>query len=178
VTGALAAAAAVLLGFSGLAKLRSPGIAATMIGRLAPAVRRRRRALVLGVRMGGAVEIGVAAGFLAVGGAFAASLLAAAYAVFTAVAIRLMTDGRRTSCGCFGAADSPVGTAHVVLDAGCLAVATSTALRPVGAAGGVLAHPALVAATGVAQVLLLAWLGYLSITSLPALAALRHFEEG
>lgn len=175
--GALAAAAAVLLGVSGLAKVRAPAPAAAMITRIIPRPRRRSRALTSAVRAGGGVEAAIAVAFLSIGGRMTAVLVAGCYLVFTVVALRLAMDGRRTSCGCFGAADVPVGVAHVVLDVVCLAAATASVAIPVASIGGLLGHGALVAVIGCSQVLLLAGLGYLAITSLPALASLRRLEE-
>jgi hypothetical protein len=177
VIGALTAAAAVLLGVAGLAKARSPAPAAAMITRVIPRTRGRSRALTSAVRVGGGVEAVIAVAFLSIGGRVAAALVAACYLVFTVVALRLATDRRHTSCGCFGAADSPVGVAHVVLDAVCLAATAASVAIPVGAGGGRLEQGALVAVVGCGQVLLLAWLGYLAITALPALASLRRPEE-
>jgi hypothetical protein len=175
--GALAAAAAVLLGLSGLAKVRTPMPAVATITRVLPRTRRRRGALTNSVRIGGVVEALIAVAFLSFGGQITAALLAGCYLVFTAVALRLATDGGHTPCGCFGAADSPVGVSHVALDLIGLTAAVAGIVVPVGAGAGLLADSALVAVIGSAQVLLLAWLGYLVITALPALAALRRLEE-
>jgi hypothetical protein len=177
VIGALSAAAAILLAVSGLAKLRAPAPAAAMLATLLPRARRRRKLLEAGVRGGGLVEFAAGVLMVAVGGRLPAALLATGYLVFTAVALRLAASGQRTSCGCFGRADSPVGAAHIVLDTVCLAVAVAAVVRPVAAGGGLLDHGATVAVAGCAQVSLLAWLGYLSITALPALASARRLGE-
>lgn len=175
--GALCAAAAALLVVSGIGKLRSPDPAARMIAALISVPRRRRGWLTAGVCVIGCVEIATGASMLAVGGRGPAAAVAALYLVFTVVAIRLAATGERTACGCFGRADAPVGTAHVLLDIICLAAAVGAVLNPVGPAGGVLDGNTIAVITGLVQVILLAWLGYLSITALPALTVARRELE-
>jgi hypothetical protein len=179
VISALGAAAAVLLAVSGLAKLRAPAPAAAMIGELVgPALARRLRRSVpmpVLVRAGGLAEVLVGAVLIGHGGRWAAVLLAASYLVFALVAGRLMSlassTAGRTSCGCFGGADSPVGPAHLVLDLVGLAAGLAASIHPLARGAGLFAHSALVSCVACGQVLLLAWLGYLAITALPALAA-------
>lgn len=175
--GPLAAAAALLLTVAGLAKLRAPAPAAAMIVSLVPALTRRRPAVRAFIRGAGVGEVAVGVAFLTAGGRIPATLLAAAYLAFTAIALRLATRAADTSCGCFGAVDSPVGAAHVVLNLVCLGVATAAVVRPASALGGLLHRSLPVGLIGGAQVLLLAWLGYLAITALPALASARRLEE-
>jgi hypothetical protein len=141
--------------------------------RLRPLARARRIA-----RLAGVVELAAGLATLAVGGRIALSLLAACYLVLTAVALRLATGAQRAACGCFGAADGIVGAPHVVLDLACLGVAGWAFVQsPAGVTalygGGVLTGLAVTA-----QALLLAALGYLSITALPALSAARRSVEG
>lgn len=174
----IAAAAAVLLLVSGFAKLRTPDAAATMVGGLVPRIRRHRRAVRFAVRLGGAVEVCVGAAFLVTGSRWSAALLASAYLLFVGVALVLVKRGATgTSCGCFGSASSPVGLPHVLLTAVALAAAAATCARPTGAFGGVFTAASTDAIVGALQIGLLAWLGYLSITALPALAAARRPEE-
>lgn len=175
--GPLAAAAAVLLAVAGLAKLRAPAPAATMIVALVPSLTRRRPAVRAFVRVSGVGEAGVGLSFVALGGRVPAGLLAAAYLAFTLIALRLATQPSGTPCGCFGAVDSPVGAAHVTLNLVALGVAAAAVARPAGALGGLLHHGPATLLIGGAQVLLLAWLGYLAITALPALASARRLEE-
>ncbi|MCW2658195.1 MAG: hypothetical protein JWR06_2388 [Jatrophihabitans sp.] len=174
--GSLSAAAAVLLAVSGLAKLRSPAPAAAMITTLLPATRRHRSLWTVAVRAGGTVEVTVGVLVVAVGGRLPAVLLGACYLVFAAVALRLASRAQDTSCGCFGRAASPVGVAHVALDVVCLAVAVIAVMRPVPTGAGLFDHGAVMSATACGQVVLLAWLGYLAITALPALASARRLE--
>jgi hypothetical protein len=172
--GSLELAAALLLAAAGLAKLVAPQQGAAMLRRAWPRVPLARPAL----RLGGAVEIAVALGACLRGDRWTALALGTCYLVFMVVAFRLMRRGQRSSCGCFGRADSPVGIAHVVLDGGCVGVAVAAAGQPPGALGGLLGDGVLVGVVGVGQAVLLAYLGFLSITALPALtAARRHVLE-
>jgi hypothetical protein len=173
--GALSAAAALLLVCSGAAKLRAPAPAGRTIGALLPAVRRARPGVLAWLaRSVGAGEVAVGGAVLALGGRGPAAALAAGYLIFAVVAVRLRTAGVGVPCGCFGRSDAPVGVQHIVLNAVCAGVAAAAAAQPVGAAGGLLQHGAFVAAIGLMQVALLAWLGYLAITALPALTALAR----
>lgn len=173
----LAAAAAVLLTLSGAAKLRSPVATVGMLPRLAPFLRRSPVPLRQVVRVIALVEISVGVAFLALGGRVPAALLALTYLIFTAVAVRLLAQGGSASCGCFGAADSPISVAHVVLDLVAAGVGVAAVLAPAGAGAGLPDLGSTTALTAGLQILLLAWLGYLTITSLPALAAARRLEE-
>jgi hypothetical protein len=177
VIGALCAAAAVLLIVAGLAKFRTPDPAAAMIVLLWPRFRPLHRARVV-ARAAGAVEFGAGLATLTAGGRIAVALLAACYLVLTAVAIRLATGPKKAPCGCFGAADGTVGAPHVVLDLAGLTVAVFGCVRPPGAVPALFDDGALTGVTVTAQVLLLAALGYLSITALPALSAARREAEG
>lgn len=172
--GALAAAAALLLVGSGVAKLRSPAPVAQTLVVLLPALGRRRRRLPALARVLGTAELAVGTAALAAGGRGPFALLAAGYLAFAAVAIRLRTGRPAVPCGCFGRVDAPVGAAHIVLNVGCAGVAMAAAAGSVGPLGGLLGSSAFVATVGLAQVVLLAWLGYLAITALPALAGLTR----
>jgi hypothetical protein len=101
-------------------------------------------------------------------------LLAVAYAVFALTAARLLALGQRTSCGCFGAADAPVGVPHLVLNVAAVGVAVAATIAPPGQWGGVFAGSAVQSVVGIGQVLVLAYLGFLCITALPALGAARR----
>lgn len=174
----IAAAAAALLLVSGLAKVGGPTSAAAMVTRLVPRFRRHRRVVRSAVRLGGVVEVGVGAAFLVTGSRWSAALLAAAFLLFLGVTLALVLGGATgTSCGCFGGAASPVGLPHLVVNAVALAAAAATCTRHTGALGGVLPASSVDVVVGALQVGLLAWLGYLSITALPALAAARRPEE-
>lgn len=183
IVGALAAAAAVLLAVAGLAKLRTPGPAAAMIVALWPRrqplrqARMQRQARML-ARAAGLVEVGGGVATLAFGGRVALSVLAACYLVVAVLALRLATGPQHAACGCFGAADGVVGPAHVILDFACLGVAGWALARPPAGLGTLFEPGMLTGFTSTAQVVLLASLGYLSITALPALSAARRSLEG
>jgi hypothetical protein len=171
--GSLSLAAALLLGGAGFAKLATPGPAATMLRRgwrRLPA----QGALSGLMRSAGVVEIAVAVAVVVDGGRWTAVLLAAAYAIFTVVALRLLRTGPRTSCGCFGRADSPIGIPHLVVDIAAVAVAVASLIRPPGRVGGLLDDGALSAVIGVGQAVILAYLAFVAMTALPALAADRR----
>lgn len=172
---ALVAAAALLLVVSGTGKLRRPGPAAVMLrtvtGRLP------LQAAPSATRIAGAIEVLVGVTAVAVGGPWALGLLAATYAVLAAVAVRLLAlargSGRRVACGCFGTSDAPVGSAHLVLDVVCFAVAGAAAAVADAPFAGLADRSTPVVVTVGLQIVLLAWLGYLSVTALPSLAAAR-----
>lgn len=166
-----ALSAALLLVASGLAKLRDAGPAARMIASVLPRLPRSMRPIA--VRALAVAEIGAGASAVAVGrSAFAA--VAALYLGFAVVVVLALRRGQRASCGCFGAADAPLGRAHLAVDlvAAAVAVAASISAPPALAGIGALAPLPAVVATG--QVVLLAWLGYLALTALPSLAAARR----
>ncbi|HEY7007766.1 MAG TPA: MauE/DoxX family redox-associated membrane protein [Jatrophihabitantaceae bacterium] len=168
VVGALSTSAAVLLIVAGVAKIRTPGPASAMIGALLPRVRPGAWT----ARGAGVIELVVGALALVAGTRVAMAALAACYLVLAAVAIRLAAGPQRVPCGCFGAADGTTGRAQVVLDVACLAVALAGVIRPPGAVTALFDGGALVGVSVLAQALLLAALGYLSVTALPALSAL------
>lgn len=171
---ALTAAAAALLAVAGAAKIRTPAPAATMLSGLGVGPFARARA---GARLAGVVEIAVGLAALVVGGRVAAAALAVCYLVLTAVALRLARAPESAPCGCFGTADGDVGPAHVVLDVVALGIAiTAVVLAPSGLGAWFATDPVL-ALTATVQAAVLAALGYLSITALPALSAARRTLE-
>ncbi|MDT4921518.1 MAG: hypothetical protein QOI15_2420 [Pseudonocardiales bacterium] len=166
-------AGAWLLAGAGAAKLWSPDAAAAMLRRAwrgAP----RGSAARSTVRATGLVEIAVGGAVLLTGTRTAAVLLAGCYLAFLAVAARLLLTGQHGSCGCFGSTESPVGFGHLVVNTAAVAVAIAAAVRPPGAFGGLAGDSVLLGVVGVGQALLLAYLAFLSITALPALAAARR----
>jgi hypothetical protein len=171
--GSLAAAAALLLALAGLAKVVTPAPAVTTL-RLAYPALRGMRTLRAVVRAGGVAELAIGLAALTVGSRLTAVLLGCCYLVFAALAVRLVRRGQHAPCGCFGQPDSPIGIAHVVLNVICVGGAIAATLRPPGPAGGLFEHGALPGVVGAAQVVLLAYLGFLSVTALPALAAERR----
>ena len=168
--GALCAAAAVLLAWSGLGKLRHPGPTARMLVGL---LGRRLPGRGLTVRTIGALELTIGVAVLVSGGRTAAAALATAYLVFTAVAARLATRGRRAPCGCFGATEAPTGLSHLVVDALALAAAVAGTIWPSGALGGYAGQGGPVLVAGLGQVVVLAGLAYVLVTALPDVQAAR-----
>ena len=171
--GSLNLGAALLLAGAGFAKLAMPAPAAAMLRRGWRRLRARRAPSGL-IRSAGVVEVVIAVAVVVDGGRWTAALLAAAYAVFTVVALRLLHAGPRTSCGCFGRTDSPVGIPHIVVDLAAVGVAVAAVVRPPGRGGGLLDDGALNAVVGVGQAVILAYLAFVAMTALPALAADRR----
>ena len=173
--GALCAAAAVLLLWSGLAKLARPAATARMLavvlGRRAPGGHPTARSI-------GLVEVAVGAAVLVTGGRVACAALAVSYAVFTAVAVRLAGGSRPAPCGCFGRADAPTGPIHVAVDAVACAVGVAATVAPPGPWGGFGGQPALVAVVGLGQVVLLAAMAYVLVAVLPSVLSDRDRVVG
>jgi hypothetical protein len=94
--------AALVLGVAGLAKLRSPGAAARAVGRRPAAI-----------RVFAAGELGVATWALASGGAGSSVAMAALYAGFALLTLRLAGQG--TACGCFGEREEPASPIQSLL---------------------------------------------------------------
>lgn len=172
--GPLELAAALLLAAAGAAKIRAPEPAAAMLRRSWPAPTSRLRTLPASVRLGGFAEMAIGVDVAITGNRSAAALLGLAYAAFAVVAGRLIRLGARQSCGCFGRTDSPVGWPHLVVNLVSVAVAIAALVRPPGPAGGLFDHGAVAGTVGLGQVGLLAYLAFLLITALPALAAARR----
>ena len=160
--------AAALLMIAGLPKITEPGdtVRAT-----------RGVGLPTGdtmVRLLAISELLVGLAVLTVGGAIPALLLTVLYAGFAGFIVLAMTrDGAIASCGCFGKADTPPTYAHLFLN---------TAAVGVGVASIVVAPRGLVELIGdqpafgipfIGFVLVGAWLGYLTLTLLPQLRAIR-----
>ena len=171
--GSVQLAAALLLAGAGVAKLRAPDQAATML-RAAWRTRLRADAVQVLVRIGGFGEIAVGVSVVATGSRVAGALLGCCYLAFLITAWTLLRRGQRTSCGCFGATDSPVGVGHLVVNVVALGFAIASAVRPPGPVGGLFDDDALTGVVGVGQAVLLAYLAFLSITALPALVAARR----
>ena len=169
----VALSAALLLVPSGIAKLRAPQPAgALLLGLRVPLL--RRLSAPSWMRLLGGVELAAAAAFAGFGGRLPALVLAALYTAFTGVVAVALRRGATASCGCFGAADSPVGRAHLGVDLVALTAGVASALAPARPLGGLTQFGAGAAVVAAAQVLLLTALAYLCITALPALAAARR----
>ena len=107
--------AALVLCVAGAAKLRAPDPAARAVG----ADRRL-------VRLFAAGELGLGGVVLAAGGPLPAAIMAALYAGFAVLTLRLARTGE--SCGCFGAEQSPASRLQSALSATLAAVCLLAAL--------------------------------------------------
>lgn len=170
--GPFAAAAGLLAGAGALKAARPHATARALKDMGLPG----RLSLVAGlVRVGGAAEA-VVGGAALLAGASALRLLAitvaASYVGFAAVVAFALAKGTAvSSCGCFGATDTPPTVAHVVVDAGAALTAVAVALGPGGGLPGVLARQPL---AGIPLVLLLVvacYLAWLALTALPRAGA-------
>jgi hypothetical protein len=132
------------------------------------------------VRVGGAAEVVIGVGALAVGGPVFAALVALSYLAFAGfVALALRSGSPIGSCGCFGKVDTPPSPVHLAIDLIAAAVAATVAI-----AGDAVALPdvlgdqpllgipfVILAITGI-------YLVFLSFTALPkTLAAARVVRE-
>lgn len=159
-------AAAVLLVAAGGAKLADP----------LPLVRALRSARLpapaSAVRAVAGAEVGLGLTALLTGARAAAVGVALSYAAFTGfVLLARRRGGVLASCGCFGKADTPPTTTHVVVTAALAAVAGAVAVRPLGPvpdllAGSPLGGLALLLATAA-----VAATGYLVLAVLPLVRA-------
>jgi hypothetical protein len=127
-------ASALLLVVAGAAKVRDP----------LPLVRALRSARlpapVAGVRLLAVAETALGAAAVLLGGQVTAALVAASYAGFTGfVLVARRRGGVLASCGCFGRADTPATTAHVVVTAALALLAGAVATAPLAPLAQVLA---------------------------------------
>ena len=130
------------------------------------------------VRAGALAELAIAAGALVGGGRPLAALVAASYAGFAAfVAAALRRGVPLSSCGCFGAGDTPPTAVHLVLNLAAAAVAGAVAITGTGAGGlteittlegSLLLRVAFLASTAAS-----AWLAYVALAVLPKLRVQR-----
>jgi hypothetical protein len=130
------------------------------------------------VRAGAMAELAVAAGALVGGGRPLAALVAASYAGFAAFVLAALRRGvPLSSCGCFGADDTPPTIVHLVLNVAAALVAGAVAVGGSGAAGlaevanldgSVLLRVAFLASTAVSV-----WLAYVALAILPKVQATR-----
>jgi hypothetical protein len=127
-------ASALLLVVAGAAKVRDP----------LPLVRALRSARlpapVAGVRLLAAGEVALGLTAVLLGGRLTAVLVAASYAGFTAfVLVARRRGGVLAACGCFGRADTPPTTGHVVTTGALAVLAAGVAAAPLGTLPEVLA---------------------------------------
>jgi hypothetical protein len=169
--GPLAVTALVLAAGGGF-KLRDPAPTRSMF--LEVGVRSSSAAAVLAVGSG-LVELALGTATFLVGGRVLALLTAAAFAVFTLLAARLVRLPTTASCGCFGRYSGDTTWLHVGVDAAVAAVALTAAVFD---APGFITARADLPGAGVAFIALAAigaWLVIATMTVLPdALVAARR----
>ena len=126
--GGPAVASAILLAIAGTSKVLRPANTSHALRSLG------LPASPFLVRLLAVAEIGVAVGALAVGGRLAWLLVAGAYLGFTCFVVLAMSRGGAvSSCGCFGAPDTPPTLVHVLVTVAASAVAFAVAFgRPPG----------------------------------------------
>jgi Methylamine utilisation protein MauE len=113
-------------------KVASPDLTA---GALRAARLPHSRALVRGL---GVVEVTVGVGGIVLGSAVPALIAAVFYAGFAWFVINALRKRLPiSSCGCFGAAETPPSTNHVIVNLAAVAVMALSAASPIGPWGGI-----------------------------------------
>lgn len=161
-------ALAMVLGAAGVLKAYRPASAARALSDVGLAVPPGV------VRAGALAEVLVAIGALALGNRLFALLVAASYLLFAVfVGMALARDVPVSSCGCFGAGDTPPTALHLAVNTAGALIAGLVALDPAGAptARGVMGDGLLSPAVFLASTVATAALMYLALTSLPRLYA-------
>ena len=132
------------------------------------------RVSVPAVRAGAALEVLIGVAAIATGAALAAAAVAVSYAGFTGVVLLgLRRGGVLSSCGCFGAEDTPPTWTHVAVTGAAALVAAAVTVRPLGPLPALLdgspglGVPLLASATAVAVT------AYVVLAVLPLLTAAR-----
>ena len=165
-------AAAILLGVAGLGKLLRPAPTSRAVIAAETPGASVLSALPV-VRLLGLLEIVIAGMVLGAGGPVPAALLAISYLLLAVVAWRMISLAPGQDCGCFGTSSEPSSWSHVVVNV------VNAVAAVVGVLAVVFAQPSLgdlVEQQGAQSLLLLggsvllAWLGYLALTALPALS--------
>ena len=162
-------ALAVLLVVAAGTKLRDPTSAAVALGRAGLPTG------VVVVRVLAGAELLVAAAVLLVGGALPVAALGLLHLGFAAFLVRLRrAAGAKASCGCFGGAEAPAGSLHVVVNAAAAGVAAISLAGPLPSRPTVLGSQLGLALPYAAAVAVGAWATGLCLTSLPALLAAQR----
>lgn len=124
------------------------------------------------VRLAGGAEAGLAVLALVLGGPVPAGLVAASYLAFAGVVALALRRGLPiSSCGCFGAQDSPPTLAHLVLNLGAAAAAGVAAAARAPRLATVMAAQPLAGLPFVVLVAVTAYLAWAAVTVLPAVSA-------
>ncbi len=160
-------ALAMVLGAAGVLKAYRPASAARALSDVGLAVPAGL------VRAGALAEVLVAIGALVLGNRLFALLVAVSYLLFAVfVGMALARDVPVSSCGCFGAGDTPPTALHLAVNTAGALIAGLVALDPAGATGrGVMGDGLLSPAVFLASTVATAALMYLALTSLPRLYA-------
>jgi len=163
----LVSAAALLLAAAGLAKFRqrSPVRSALSAAGIPGA---DRLGAATANRLSGALELAVAAVALGTGGRLAAALIAFAYLVLAVLSARMVRREAGQDCGCFA---RPVAVSHwhTAVNAGCALAGLVALAWPGGSLAGEFGRQPATAAGLLLAAAVLAYLGYLAMTTLPEL---------
>ncbi len=165
-------AGALLLAFAGLAKIFRPGPTGKAI-RAAWSPVRLPWAPLATVRVAGLVEVLVGTAVLGVGGPIPAALLAVSYLVLTVIAAMMIKRAPTTDCGCFGGSAEPISRWHIAVNAAYTLIAAAAVAWPQSGVIGELENVGATVVPVLGLAVLLAWLSYQLMTSLPALLVLR-----
>lgn len=168
--GGPAVASAILLAIGGTSKLLRPANTSHALRGL------RLPAAPFGVRVLAVAEMGVAVGALAGGGRLAWLLVAGAYLGFAGfVVFALLRGGALSSCGCFGAPDTPPTAVHVLVTVSASVVACATAFHPPGPLLDALAGMPLLGLPFLFFTGCCAWFAYAAVAVLPrTVAFVKH----
>lgn len=170
--GGPAVASAVLLAIGGTAKVIRPANTSHALRSL------RLPAAPFAVRLLAVAEIGVAVGALAGGGRYAWLLVAGAYLGFACFVVLAMSRGGPvSSCGCFGAPDTPPTLAHVLVTVAASAVALATAVgHPTGPLFSALADMPLLGLPFLLATACCVWFAHAAVTALPRTVAFMEHD--
>lgn len=175
--GGVSFALAILVGAAGIAKIVSPRAAGDAIA-LLPVPGRSLLGRAGPVRAIGIGEVLVAGWMIVVGDLAAAIAMACCYLAFTLVTMLLLQRAPGSAdCGCFGRARSPLSRIHLAANIGFLVAAGVTVALPPGPLMTAIGTQPAAGAPLLALVALLAVIGYLLVTALPALALARRRLE-
>ena len=168
--GGPAAASAILLAIGGIAKLVRPANTSHALRGL------RLPAAPVGVRLLAVAETGVAVGALAGGGRNAWLLVASAYLGFACFVVLAMSRGGAvSSCGSFGAPDTPPTMVHVVVTISASAVAFAAASHPPGPLLDAMADMPVLGLPVLFVTGCCVWFAYAAVAVLPrTVAFMRH----
>ena len=159
----------MLLAAAGLAKLRQRvPLRSAFAAAAVPGLRRLPAGPA--TRLSGAAELVIAAVSLVLGGRLGALLIAIGYAALAGLAARMVAIEAGQDCGCFGR-PSPVSHWHTGVNLAGLLIGLVALALPAGPLPAEIARQPVSGLALTVAAALLAYLGYLSMTALPALRA-------